>query len=223
MTIRASQEGADSRPGLVKAGRDIERSSFRIIDEEMGDHSFPEDQWQVARRVIHTTGDFDFARSIRFCSDAIGSGIEAIRSGAPIFADTRMIRAGLAPWRLEWFGNAVICPSESHESREMAEACGLTRTLAAFRACAGRLSGSIVAVGNAPTALLEVIRLCREEGVRPALVVGVPVGFVQAEESKAALVEVRRQPSIAVLGRKGGSSVAVAVLHALLELAYSRK
>jgi len=219
VTHQLPRENADSRPGLVKAGRDIERASFRIIDEEMGDHGFPGDQWQIVRRVIHTTGDFDYARLMRFSSDAIASGVRALRSGAPIYADTRMVRAGLAPWRLAWHGNEVICPSEGRESQEMAARAGITRTLAAFRASAAALNGAIVAIGNAPTALLEVIRLHEEEGVRAALVVGVPVGFVQAEESKAALVRVPGAPSIAVLGRKGGSSIAVAILHALMELA----
>jgi len=130
-----------------------------------------------------------------------------------------MIRAGLSPWRLAWHGNEVVCPAESAQSQELAERTGVTRTLAAFRNCASGLNGTVIAVGNAPTALLEVIRLIEEDGVRPGLVIGVPVGFVQAEESKSALHNVVKQPSITVLGRKGGSSVAVAIIHALLELA----
>ena len=148
---------------------------------------------------------------------------KALKSGACIYADTRMIRAGLSPWRLEWHGNEVICPAESEASGQLAEKAGVTRTLAAFRNCAAGLDGSVIAIGNAPTALLEVIRLIRENGVRPALVIGVPVGFVQAEQSKAALFDLAGQPSITVLGRKGGSSVAVAIIHALLELACPQK
>jgi precorrin-8X/cobalt-precorrin-8 methylmutase len=207
------------RTGLVEAGRKIERESFRIIDEEMGRHSFPQDQWLIVRRVIHTTGDFDYAQRIRFSPDAVSCGVAALRNRACIYADTRMIRAGLSPWRLAWHGNEVVCPAESAQSQELAERTGVTRTLAAFRNCAPSLDGTVIAVGNAPTALLEVIRLIEEEGVRPGLVIGVPVGFVQAEESKNALSKVAKQPSITVLGRKGGSSVAVAIIHALLELA----
>lgn len=219
MILQFPPNGRRQRSGLVKAGREIERESFRIIDEEMGRHSFPGDQWQIIRRVIHTTGDFDYSHRVCFTPDAISRGMEALGKGAPIYADTRMIQAGLSPWRLEWHGNEVICPASNPQSRDAAEKSGLTRTLAAFRSCAHSLNGAVVAIGNAPTALLEVIRLIREEGVRPGLVIGVPVGFVQAEESKSALAQVPEQPSITVSGRKGGSSVAVAILHALLELA----
>lgn len=223
MVINFPKRFADDRTGLVKAGRQIEEESFRIIDEEMGNHRFPSEQWQVVRRVIHTTGDFDYAQRIRFSSEAVLSGVDALQKGACIYADTRMIRAGLAPWRLEWFGNQVITPAESPESREAAAKLGVTRTLAAFRSCACSLDGSIIAIGNAPTALQEVVRLVEHEGVRPALVIGVPVGFVQAEESKAALHDLEKQHSITVLGRKGGSTVAVAIVHALLELAKAER
>ncbi len=223
MILKFPPKGSVRRPGLVQAGQEIERESFRLIDEEMGKHCFPGDQWPIVRRVIHTTGDFDYAQRIRFTADAVLRGIEALRGGRCIYADTRMIRAGLSPWRLEWHGNEVICPAESEKSRQLAEKAGVTRTLAAFRGCAVDMGGSVIAIGNAPTALLEVIRLIEEEGVRPALVIGVPVGFVQAEQSKAALFDLVKQPSITVLGRKGGSSVAVAIIHALIELACPEK
>lgn len=219
MILQFPPNGARERPGLVQAGREIERESFRIIDEEMGQHCFPNDQWKIIRRVIHTTGDFDYAHRIRFTPGAVSSGIDALTSGACIYADTRMIHAGLSRWRLEWYGNQVKCPAENAQTLELAERTGVTRTLAAFRSCASSLDRAVVAVGNAPTALMEVIRMIEEDGVRPALVIGVPVGFVQAEESKAALLSVSKQPLITVLGRKGGSSVAVAIIHALLELA----
>ncbi len=223
MILQCPPKNEGDRSGLVEAGREIERQSFRIIEEEMGEHCFPFDHWQIIRRVIHTTGDFDYARRIRFSPDAVSYGIEALRSAACIYADTRMIRAGLNPWRLAWHGNDVVCPAESAQSQELAEKAGVTRTLAAFRNCAAGLDGAVIAVGNAPTALLEVIRMIEQDGVRPALVIGVPVGFVQAEESKTALLNVVKQPSITVLGRKGGSSVAVAIIHALLELAAAGK
>ncbi len=219
MILQFPPNGRRERSGVVKAGREIEVESFRIIDEEMGRHSFPTDQWPIIRRVIHTTGDFDYAHRLGFTPDAVSKGIEALKKGAVIYADTRMVQAGLSPWRLEWYGNEVVCPAANPQSLELAEKSGVTRTLAAFRNCAHGLDGALVAIGNAPTALLEVIRLIKEEGVRPALVIGVPVGFVQAEESKNALMEIPEQPSITVLGRKGGSSVAVAIIHALLELA----
>ncbi|MDR3566924.1 MAG: precorrin-8X methylmutase [Syntrophobacteraceae bacterium] len=219
MILQFPPNGRRARSGLVKAGREIELESFRIIDEEMGPHSFPSDQWQIIRRVIHTTGDFDYAKRVFFTPDAVSKGIEALKKGSAIYVDTRMIKAGLSPWRLEWHGNEVVCPAANPQSLELAQKAGVTRTLAAFRDCAQVLNGAIVAIGNAPTALLEVRRLIKEEGVRPGLVIGVPVGFVQAEESKSALIQVAEQPSITVMGRKGGSSIAVAIIHALLELA----
>lgn len=215
--MNASSSSIEDRPGLVAAGREIERESFRIIDREMGGHGFPSDHWTVVRRVIHTTGDLDYASRMRFHAQALGSAAEALRSGAGIYTDTRMIQVGLSPWRLQWFGNPVLTPVLDQESQRWAEEMGTTRSVAAFRRAGGRMDGQIVAVGNAPTALLEVIRLVGEEGVRPALIIGVPVGFVQAAESKDALHRLESVPSITVLGRKGGSTVAVAILHALLE------
>lgn len=219
MILKFPSQCVSERPGLVKAGQEIENESFRIIEAEMGEHCFPMDQWQILRRVIHTTGDFDFAQRIRFSQSAVASAMKALRGGARIYADTRMIRAGLAPWRLEWFGNEVVTPVESPESHQFAAKAGVTRTLAAFRNCGAMLDDSVVVIGNAPTALQEVVRLILDEGVRPALVVGVPVGFVQAEESKDALWQLQDMPVITVLGRKGGSSIAVAIIHALFELA----
>jgi precorrin-8X/cobalt-precorrin-8 methylmutase len=209
----------DHRPGLVAAGQEIEAESFRIIDTEIGAHAFAPDQWSVVRRIIHTTGDFDYAHWVRFHPQAIRVGVEALRRGAAIFTDTRMIQAGLSPWRLRWFDNAVVTPVTDPESQDWARELGTTRSVAAFRHQAEQLHGAIVAIGNAPTALLETIRLIRQENIRPALVVGVPVGFVQAAESKENLWQLPDQPAIACLGRKGGSTVAVAILHALLELA----
>ncbi len=207
------------RPGLVRSGKEIENESFRIIDEEMGEHGFSPDEWIIVRRVIHTTGDFDFARQIRIHPQAIAAATAAFRRGATIYTDTRMIQVGLSPWRLQWFGNPVFTPAADPETHLAAEKMGVTRSVAAFRTVADRLTGSIIAVGNAPTALLEVLRLVEEERVRPAVVIGVPVGFVKADAAKEALWAAQHVPSVTVLGRKGGSPVAVAILHALLELA----
>lgn len=217
MALESDNDG--DRSGLVAAGRAIEEQSFRIIDAEMGDHPFPLDQWQVLRRIIHTTGDFDYANWVRFHPLAITAGIAALRGGAPIVTDTRMIQVGLAPWRLAWFGSQVMTPASEAQSQSLAKELQTTRSVAALRHRPERLNGAVVAIGNAPTALLEMIRLVRDENIRPALIVGVPVGFVQAVESKESLLELSEQPAITVLGRKGGSAVAVAVLHALLELA----
>lgn len=212
---------SQDRPGLVPAGRDIERQSFEIIEREIGPHDFPPEQWHIVRRVIHTTGDFDFAHFIRIHPQAVSRAKNALRNGARILTDTRMIRIGLAPWRLDWFGSEVVTPAAASATQAMAKQLGVTRSVAAFRSSRDLLDGSLIAVGNAPTALLEIIRLIKEEGVRPALVIGVPVGFVQAAESKEALWALAEQPSVTVLGRKGGSPVAVAIVHALLDIANS--
>lgn len=217
--MNTTPSSIQDRPGLVAVGREIETESFRLIDAEMADHGFPPDQWPVVRRVIHTTGDPDYANRMRFHASSMSSAVDALRSGAGIYTDTRMIQVGLSPWRLEWFGNRVSTPVLDPESQAWAEEHGSTRSVAAFRHVANELNGSIVAIGNAPTALLEVIRLVRKEGIRPALVIGVPVGFVQAAESKESLFQLHTLPSITALGRKGGSTVAVAILHALLEWA----
>ncbi len=211
--------GDDTRPGLVAAGREIEQESFRIIDEEMGAHAFAAEEWAVVRRIIHTTGDFDFARQVRFRPRALAEGVAALQNRATIITDTRMIQVGLSSWRLQWFGNPVVTPMTNPETQILAKDLGTTRSVAAFRHYQREFQGAVVAIGNAPTALLELLRLITEDDVRPALVIGVPVGFVQAAEAKEALWRMQDQPAIVCLGRKGGSPVAVAILHALLELA----
>ncbi len=210
---------SDQRDGVVTTGRSIEQESFEIIDRETGDHPFPPEQWEIVRRVIHTTGDFEFTRIIRIHQDAVNSGVAALREGATLFTDTRMIKTGLSPWRLDWYGNPVEVPATDPQTHELAEQNATTRSAAAFRLIGKRLNGQIAVVGNAPTALLEILRLIRDDQVRPALVIGVPVGFVRAAESKDLLWQLEEQPSITVLGPKGGSTIAVAVIHALLELA----
>lgn len=223
MTTKGQLPIGDLRPGLVDAGQTIERESFRIIDAEVTGHSFDHEQWAVVRRIIHTTGDIELAQHARIHPRAIVAGVAALRAGAAIVCDTRMIGAGLAPWRLHWFGNEVLTPITDPETHSLAKTLETTRSVAAFRHVRDRLEGAVVAIGNAPTALWEVLRLIAEDDVRPALVIGVPVGFVQAAESKAALWQMQEQPAITCLGRKGGSPVAVAILHALLELARDQR
>ncbi len=204
---------------IVSKGAAIEEESFKIIDEEIGEHNFDKYQWPVVRRVIHATGDFEFAKLIRFHPLAIEKAIEAIKRSSPVFVDTRMIASGLSPWKLSWFNNEVRVPVSLPEAKEMAERLNITRSAAAFRYVASELNDSIILIGNAPTALLEVIALFNEGIAKPSVVVGVPVGFVQAEESKEYLFNIEDLPSITVKGRKGGSAVAVSIFHALLELA----
>ncbi|MEW5961199.1 MAG: precorrin-8X methylmutase [Chloroflexota bacterium] len=196
---------------------EIEQESFRIIRAEMGEHKFSEAELAVVVRIIHATADFDFQQIIRFHPQAIESGLEALRRGCTIVADVRMVQVAIADTILAGLGGQVVCDIRHPSVYKQAQALGLTRAAAAMRHNAAAISGGIVAIGNAPTALLEVIRLAREEGLRPALIVGMPVGFVSAAESKAELLTLD-VPYITAAGRKGGSPAAAAAINALLRL-----
>lgn len=204
---------------MTSLGRNIEDSSFAIVDQEAGPHGFSPAEWQVVRRVIHATADFEFKELMRFSPGAIESGVAALRRGCPIVVDVNMIAAGLNAERLAAYGCIVHGFISDEDVIARAKAENSTRAIEAMRKAArlGVLDGGIIAVGNAPTALIELARLVREEGVKPALVIGVPVGFVSAAESKEITLELP-VPFIVARGRKGGSPIAVAILHALLLL-----
>ncbi len=209
---------------LTQAGQKIEHDSFAIVDRETPSHDYTEAQWQIVRRMIHATADFEFNGLTRFHADAVAAGIAAIMQGAAIVADVEMICVGLSKPRLGHFGvNSHQFISDSDVIAQ-AKAENTTRAVQAMRKAhqAGLLDGSIVAVGNAPTALLEVIRLIKQEGVKPALIVGMPVGFVSAAESKAELELLNEVPWMITHGRKGGSTLVVAAIHALLALAEAK-
>ena len=205
---------------LTARGRSIEDGSFRVIDAEAGAHRHGPSEWQITRRVIHATADFEFKDLMRFHPEAVRAGIVALCAGCPVVVDVKMITAGLNEERLGSYGCQVHCFISDDDVIAAASAQNSTRAIEAMRKAhrLGRLDGAVVAVGNAPTALLEVVRLVREERARPALVVGVPVGFVAAAESKQAVLALPGLPSIVAQGRKGGSTIAVAILHALLLL-----
>jgi precorrin-8X/cobalt-precorrin-8 methylmutase len=211
--------GGDDMRQMTARGRGIEDSSFAIIDAEVGPHDFPPAEWQVVRRVIHATADFEFTSLMRFSRDAISAATSALRGGCPVVVDVKMIAVGLNEERLAAYGCRVQSFISDEDVISVAKAENSTRAIEAMRKAwrLGHLDGAIVAIGNAPTALLEVLRLVRDEGVKPALVVGVPVGFVSAAESKEQLLE-SAVPFVAARGRKGGSAIAVAILHALLYL-----
>jgi precorrin-8X/cobalt-precorrin-8 methylmutase len=198
--------------------REIETESFRIIDREAGPHGFPPEQWQIVRRMIHTSADFDYLRTVRFHPQAVPAGVAAIRAGKPIITDTNMARAGIRKNDAQRFGIAATCHMDAPAIHAAAGSSGTTRATAAVDAAAAEMSGGIYVVGNAPTALLRLIELVRSGQARPALIVGLPVGFVNAAESKAALAKLDH-PFITNEGRKGGSNVAAAVVNALLLLA----
>jgi precorrin-8X/cobalt-precorrin-8 methylmutase len=173
----------------------------------------------VVRRVIHATADFEFKTLMRLSPGAVAAGIRALRAGCPILVDVRMIAAGLNEERLCAYGCQVHSYISDDDVIATAKERNSTRAIESMRKAhrLGTLDGAIVAIGNAPTALLELCRLVQEEGARPALVIGVPVGFVSAAESKEAVLAVD-VPSIVARGRKGGSPIAVAIIHALLLL-----
>ena len=204
---------------------EIEKKSFEIIEKEAGAHGFDPAAWTVVARMIHTSADFDYIQTVRIHPGAIPAGISAIREGAPIFTDTRMAMAGIRRRDLNAYGVEVKCLMEDPAIAETAVQKGITRAEAAVEAAAaglsGGISGGIYVVGNAPTALLKLIALIRSASARPALVVGLPVGFVNAAESKAELLKTDI-PYITNQGRKGGSNVAAAVVNALIQMAGTR-
>ena len=207
---------------LTAAGRAIEHDSFSIIDAEAGPHDYTAEQWPLVRRMIHANADFDFNGLTAFHPDAMRAGLAAVlKLDTPVVADVEMICVGLSAPRLAHFGMTTHHYISDPDVIELAHDLGTTRAVQSMRKAhrLGRLDGAIIGIGNAPTALLEVIRLIREEGVKPALIVGMPVGFVSAAESKDLLMTVNDVPWVAIKGRKGGSTLVVAAIHALLGLA----
>ena len=210
---------------LTQAGQQIEHDSFAIVDSETGPHDYPADQWQIVRRMIHATADFEFNGLTRFHPDAVTAGLNAIANGASITADVEMICVGLSQPRLSHFGVTTHHFIADEGVIAQAKAENSTRAVQAMRKAhkQGLLDGSIVAVGNAPTALLEINRMVHEEQIKPALIVGMPVGFVSAEESKDIISELNDIPWIITQGRKGGSTLVVSAIHALLALAEAQQ
>ncbi len=207
---------------MTAAGRAIEHDSFAIIDAEAGPHAYRAEEWPIVRRMIHANADFEFNGLTAFHPHAIEAGIAAIRRGAtPVVADVEMICVGLSTPRLQHFDMTRHHYISDADVIAQAKLEDTTRAVQAMRKAhrLGQLEGAIVGIGNAPTALIELVRLMSEEKVRPALVIGMPVGFVSAAESKALLMRVNDTPWISLRGRKGGSTLVVAAIHALLGLA----
>lgn len=207
---------------LTAAGRAIEHDSFAIIDAEVGPHDYSAEQWPLVRRMIHANADFEFNGLTRFHPAVMQAGLAAVlKGGTPIVADVEMICVGLSAPRLKHFGMSTHHYISDPDVIEQAKAEETTRAVQAMRKAhrLGKLDGAIVGIGNAPTALIEIVRLVREEGARPALIVGMPVGFVSAAESKDLLMTLNDIPWVAIKGRKGGSTLVVAAIHALLGLA----
>jgi precorrin-8X/cobalt-precorrin-8 methylmutase len=202
--------------------QEIEQESFRIIDHEAGPHGFSPQEWQIVRRMIHTSADFDYLQTVRFHPKAIAMGLEAIRTGIPIVTDTRMAHSGIRKAELGRFGVPLVCNMDDPAIHAAARSSGSTRAAAALDAAVKDLPDAMYVIGNAPTALLRLIERVRTGEARPALIIGLPVGFVNAAESKAALAEMD-YPYITNTGRKGGSNVAAAVVNALILLALEKE
>lgn len=199
---------------------DIERRSMQIIGEELAQQGIVLDPQveAVVKRVIHTTADFDYAQTLQFTTDAVQRGADALRRGVPIITDTNMARAGVSKPGLAKLGSEVLCFMAEPDIAEAAKVNGTTRAVASMAKAAREYPGAVLAVGNAPTALFEIVKHM-EQGLRPALVIGVPVGFVNVVEAKEQVLEACRRydvPAIVALGRKGGSNVAAAICNAVI-------
>ncbi len=197
----------------------IEKRSMEIIDQEIGKHDYDELQWIVVRRVIHATADFDFANQNRiiFHSDAIHSTLEAIRSKCTIVGDSDIVLAGLNKKNLHDFGIKTKCHISDPTIAIEAKQLNKTRAEVSMRKAIKDINIGIVAIGNAPTALYELIRMVKENSAKPALIIGIPVGFVSSAESKDELARTN-VPYITNKGRKGGSTVAASIINALFSI-----
>ena len=199
---------------------DIERTSISIITRELDELGLtpPPETAAVVKRVIHTTADFDYAKNLRFTPGAVQAAVRALQRGAVIVTDTNMALAGISRPGLAKLGCEAVCYMADPAVAEAAKQAGTTRAVAAMHRAAREHPGAILAVGNAPTALLTIAEEI-EAGLRPSLVIGVPVGFVNVVESKETLFAICEQhgvPAIAAMGRKGGSNVAAAICNALV-------
>ena len=199
---------------------DIERTSISIITRELDELGLtpPPETAAVVKRVIHTTADFDYAKNLRFTPGAVQAAVRALQRGAVIVTDTNMALAGISRPGLAKLGCEAVCYMADPAVAEAAKQAGTTRAVAAMHRAAREHPGAVLAVGNAPTALLTIAEEI-EAGLRPALVIGVPVGFVNVVESKETLFTICEQhgvPAIAAMGRKGGSNVAAAICNALV-------
>ena len=194
---------------------EIEKRSFEIISQILGDRKFDPEQDAVIKRAIHTTADFDYADNLVFSEHAVEKGIQALKNGCDIVTDTQMARAGINKSILSSLGGEVHCFMSDADVAAQAKEQGVTRAMISMKKAAGLSKPCIFAIGNAPTALIALKEMIDEGQLHPALIVGVPVGFVNVVESKELIMEAD-VPYIVARGRKGGSNVAAAIINALL-------
>ncbi|KUE74417.1 precorrin-8X methylmutase [Candidatus Methanomethylophilus sp. 1R26] len=199
----------------IMTPREIEAKSMETITKELNGRTWPEPEFSIVKRCIHTSADFDYADNLCFSKDAAKIGVEALKNGADIVTDTKMAYSGINKNRLSAFGGSVHCFISDPDVIEEAKARGCTRSTVCMEKGAKLGKPTIFVIGNAPTALIELHRLINEEGLRPALIVGVPVGFVNVVEAKE-LIMTDDVPYIVAKGRKGGSNIGAAIINAML-------
>lgn len=205
--------------GMSERAFNIEQKSFEIIDSEVGDHEYNQLEWDVVRRVIHATADFDFATTAKiiFRNDPIVSGFDAMKNKCTIVTDVDMVLSALNKKSLSALGIRAVCHISDKSIVDLSHRLNKTRSEMAMRLAANEMNGGIVLIGNAPTALFETIMMIKEGKTKPALVIGIPVGFVSAAESKEELSKTQI-PFITNRGRKGGSAAASSIMNALMLL-----
>ncbi len=194
---------------------DIEKRSFEIITERLNGRTFGPDKDDIVKRVIHTSADFDYADNLVFSENAVGEALDAIKNGATIVTDTQMAWSGINKKILSSFGGEAVCYMSDEDVAEEAKKRGVTRAIVSMEKACKNKGEVIFAIGNAPTALIRIHELVQEGKLKPSLVIGVPVGFVNVVESKELIIE-SDIPHIVARGNKGGSNVAAAICNALL-------
>ncbi|GAA6375172.1 precorrin-8X methylmutase [Firmicutes bacterium i23-0019-B6] len=196
--------------------KDIERRSFEIITEELGDTQLIPGTEPIVKRCIHTSADFDYAKNLVFSKDAVQKALDAIRQGASIVTDTQMGKSGINKKRLAKYGGEVFCFMSDEDVAAQAKANGTTRAVASMEKAAKLNKKLIYAIGNAPTALIHLYEQVEKGIVDPELIIGVPVGFVNVVQSKELILKLEDTPYIIARGRKGGSNIAACICNALI-------
>ena len=208
---------------FIKQPMDIENKSMEIIAPHLAGLDLGEAETKVYSRMIHASGDVDYAQVIRLHPKAIEATQEALKRGANIYTDVEMVRTGINKKAFGRYGGKIECRVADPEIADIAKREGITRSMAAMRAFGKELAGAIIAIGNAPTALFEVLRLAEKENILPAVIIGIPVGFVGAADSKKLLAENTLVPYVTVEGTKGGSPIAASVVNAVMYLLDNRR
>lgn len=207
----------------IRRGEDIEAESMRLIEAEVPEpRPYQGAEWLVVRRMIHTTADFEMLKLVRFHPLAVQAGLDALSRGCTLFTDTEMARAGIPDRRMDALGCTVRCLMRDAEVLALSQAQGCTRARAAIDFAVAEIRPEIYVIGNAPTALLRLLEHVEAGRAKPALIVGMPVGFVNAAESKDLLLKQDRAPFIAIKGRKGGSALAASAINALADMALAQ-